>query len=1256
MKKLYLLLILITALVTAQEKSLSFTPNNYVRIPANVKFQNLSSFTLEFWVYMNSIQDEQIIGTEYQPSGWWYNPGGGLITGSTTNVWGPSTLWSQAIHPSGAWFHIAMVYDAGLSQNQFKIFYNGTKFYEETKVIGLIGENRDVCINRHTWTGGGSSSRLTGKIDEVRISKVARYSSNFTPPTTAFTTDANTLALYHFNEGSGSSITDASGNGITGNIVGSMTWSTDTPMQNEPPTLQTGLVAHYPFNGNANDESGNGNHATAFNTQNTLDRFGVSDAAFKFNGISGVNGSTVVSNNTLFNIGQSQYTIHFWFKPDNMFQTTRTLINTHPHTGVAIGLSPESAPGYVVFAIGSASGSWTALDQHGPKNDYQTGVWYSVTLTKSGTQYNHYINGQLEKNIDIPAAANFNCNVTLRMSGIFTSKISGIEDNLWQTFTGDMDDIRIYNRALSSAEVTELYNLETQTVSVTSPNGGETWQVGSQHNITWTSVNVTNVKLEYTTNNGSAWNSIVTSTPAAAGTYSWTVPNTPSTQCKVRVSDASNSLTSDVSNATFTIQVPAGPGWVPISNPQYNMSIIANLYFGNQLTTNGSDILGAFVGNECRGIASPNGTGLIFLSAGSNVQTGDTLTFRAWKSSTQEVRLLPDRIVFQNLGEVGTLINPYRFEDGPGWVPAANQQYNMSIIGQLYFDNILSTNTGDVVGAFVGEECRGVASPGTNGTLFLIVSSNIQTGDTVRFRGWRSSTMATEPISQTLIFQNMAEIGTLINPFRLDAGMRTLAYSFGSGYNWMSVNVNPGSMGVNSLFIPPKITPAPNDRITGQTSFCVWDGTQWLGSLSTIDPKLSYVMKLTTAQVCSLEGLPVTLSPINFGAGYTWGGFYPQSAMPINTALANITPAPTPNDRVISQSAFAVWDGSQWLGSLTTLTPGKGYKFKFTNACVLTYPAGVKTEEIKEPEKVVSAPNWVPLPNLQYNMSIIAKVQIENGPPPVYSTNANDILGAFVVVGVDTQCRGTANPIGSGLYFLTVGSNVQSGENVIFKYFNQQNDLIKAIPDVITFQNMGEIGTLVAPQIFNGGPVPVELTSFTGTVNKNKITLTWTTATEKNNKGFEVERKTDKGAFSKISFVEGYGTTTENRSYTFMDKSPASGTNIYRLRQVDYDGSFSYSNEIEVMLELPKEYSLSQNYPNPFNPSTVINYQLPANTYVTLKVFDVIGNEVATLVNQEKPAGYHSITFEAGKLSSGIYIYQLTAGEMTFTKKLILTK
>lgn len=1241
MKKLYLLLILLTALVTGQglqtgliayypfngnandesgngnngvvhgavltqdrfgnnNKAYYFSSLNCgTYIGANINTASIqNALTISFWV---SRIGAGCLGPRimkfYAPSDGpgtvvfnWdnsTNPSVGFVTSSLI-----STFYSYNNVSNNVWTHLCFTNDG----TQAKLYQDGI-LLSQNPSSGTISLASNASFGRQT---NSAYDALNGNLDDIRIYNRALTADEVTE-------------LYNL----------------------------------DLPTLQTGLVAYYPFNGNANDESGNGNHATAFYTQNTPDRFGVPNSAFKFNGIDGSTGSTVVTNNTILNIGQSQYTIHFWFKPDNISQITSTLINTNPDRGVGIGFNYETEPGYVAFWVGNASGTWYALNQHGPKNNYQTGVWYSVTLTKIGTQYNFYINGQFEKTTDVPQAASFNYNVKLQISGL---------NNLSEIFAGDIDDIRIYNRALSSAEVTELYNLETQTVSVTSPNGGENWQVGTSHNITWTSSNVTNVKLEYTTNNGSAWNSIVTSTPAAAGTYSWTVPNTPSTQCKVRVSDASNSLTSDVSNATFTIQVPAGPGWVPISNPQYNMSIIANLYFGNQLTTNGSDILGAFVGNECRGIASPNGTGLIFLSAGSNVQTGDTLTFRAWKSSTQEVRLLPDRIVFQNLGEVGTLINPYRFEDGPGWVPAANQQYNMSIIGQLYFDNILSTNTGDVVGAFVGEECRGVASPGTNGTLFLIVSSNIQTGDTVRFRGWRSSTMATEPISQTLIFQNMAEIGTLINPFRLDAGMRTLAYSFGSGYNWMSVNVNPGSMGVNSLFIPPKITPAPNDRITGQTSFCVWDGTQWLGSLSTIDPKLSYVMKLTTAQVCSLEGLPVTLSPINFGAGYTWGGFYPQSAMPINTALANITPAPTPNDRVISQSAFAVWDGSQWLGSLTTLTPGKGYKFKFTNACVLTYPAGVKTEEIKEPEKVVSAPNWVPLPNLQYNMSIIAKVQIENGPPPVYSTNANDILGAFVVVGVDTQCRGTANPIGSGLYFLTVGSNVQSGENVIFKYFNQENDLIKAIPDVITFQNMGEIGTLVAPQIFNGGPVPVELTSFTGTVNKNKITLTWTTATEKNNKGFEVERKTDKEEFSKISFVEGYGTTTENRSYTFTDKSPASGTNIYRLRQVDYDGSFSYSNEIEVMLELPKEYSLSQNYPNPFNPSTVINYQIPANTYVTLKVFDVIGNEVATLVNQEKPAGYHSVTFEAGKLSSGIYIYQLTAGEMTFTKKLILTK
>jgi len=139
---------------------------------------------------------------------------------------------------------------------------------------------------------------------------------------------------------------------------------------------------------------------------------------------------------------------------------------------------------------------------------------------------------------------------------------------------------------------------------------------------------------------------------------------------------------------------------------------------------------------------------------------------------------------------------------------------------------------------------------------------------------------------------------------------------------------------------------------------------------------------------------------------------------------------------------------------------------------------------------------------------------------------------------------------------------------------------------------------------------PVELVSFSGELNKNRALLNWTTATETNNSGFEILRYTQNdNEWNTIGFVPGFGTTTEPKSYSFIDENVTTGTYKYRLKQIDFDGSFTYSNEIEVEVDFtPKEFVLYQNYPNPFNPKTVISYQLPVNGNVTLKVYDILGN------------------------------------------------
>ncbi len=188
--------------------------------------------------------------------------------------------------------------------------------------------------------------------------------------------------------------------------------------------------------------------------------------------------------------------------------------------------------------------------------------------------------------------------------------------------------------------------------------------------------------------------------------------------------------------------------------------------------------------------------------------------------------------------------------------------------------------------------------------------------------------------------------------------------------------------------------------------------------------------------------------------------------------------------------------------------------------------------------------------------------------------------------------------------------------------------------------------------------VPVELSSFSAALKSGSVDLSWKTITETNNEGFDIERKELNGSYSKIGYVSGHGSTTSMHDYSFSDKTIQSKNYVYRLKQIDFDGSYKYSSEISVSNSIIKNFSLSQNYPNPFNPTTVISYRLPSESQVTLKVFNVIGAEVATLVNEKQEAGIYNIQFSMGKnqIASGVYLYQLKAGSFNQTKKMILEK
>jgi hypothetical protein len=204
----------------------------------------------------------------------------------------------------------------------------------------------------------------------------------------------------------------------------------------------------------------------------------------------------------------------------------------------------------------------------------------------------------------------------------------------------------------------------------------------------------------------------------------------------------------------------------------------------------------------------------------------------------------------------------------------------------------------------------------------------------------------------------------------------------------------------------------------------------------------------------------------------------------------------------------------------------------------------------------------------------------------------------------------------------------------------------------------------VESDLSNNPPLPVELVSFNFILNRNDVILNWKTATEINNFGFDIERNSalQGVAWEKVGFVKGNGTSNSPKEYSYVDKSLKNKKYQYRLKQIDNDGSYTYSQIVEAVIKQPLNFSV-KNFPNPFNPETRITFELPFKSMVSLRVYNLIGQEIATLVNEELEAGVYERNFNTGDLSisktalpSGIYIYLLQAGEKTISNKMVLIK
>ncbi|MEJ2196065.1 MAG: T9SS type A sorting domain-containing protein [Ignavibacteriaceae bacterium] len=366
------------------------------------------------------------------------------------------------------------------------------------------------------------------------------------------------------------------------------------------------------------------------------------------------------------------------------------------------------------------------------------------------------------------------------------------------------------------------------------------------------------------------------------------------------------------------------------------------------------------------------------------------------------------------------------------------------------------------------------------------------------------------------------------------------------------------------------------------------------------------------------------------------------------------------NDRRTLQ---AVWrSNSLWL--TTTIDPGSGPDMGQTTAhwvqlSTSTLGSTTLTDQGNIGGEDIATGTFTFFPAIAVNSTGDMIVGFSASAPTIFP-------GAYYAGRYSTDSPGTVNPsvvVKAGVDFYErtfggarnrwgdyTGACVDPSDDLTFWVYNEY----AITRGSGTPPDDGKWGTAYAKVPL--GNLPVELTSFTASVINNDVILKWSTATEINNQGFEIQKSNEYNEFEAFGYVPGYGTTTETRFYSFTDLKVDDGSYRYRLKQIDFNGTFEYSDEISVEVLNPIEFVLEQNFPNPFNPNTLIKYSIPGDGFVSLNVYNLLGEIVATLVNGTQEAGRYEIHFDASDLSSGIYLYNLKSGNLNSGKKMLLMK
>jgi uncharacterized protein (TIGR02145 family) len=752
-----------------------------------------------------------------------------------------------------------------------------------------------------------------------------------------------------------------------------------------------------------------------------------------------------------------------------------------------------------------------------------------------------------------------------------------------------------------------------------SPYGKEKWEIGSVHKIIWGGdLFDKNIKIEYSIDNGNSWIEIIDSKPAIDGAYDWTIPNTPSKSCKIRISDINIPANFCINDSVFTIYnnpCPAG-STIEYGGRLYNtISINGKCWFKENVN----------IGNMIPGIQESVSNSII--------------EKYCYNDDTSNCNIYGGLYSYSETLEKGFCPTYWHLEGID------------SLLGYVIYD----------ANALKAEGQGSGFGAGTNTSGFSALLTGYRNNKEI----FNDLGVATYFPYGTFVHNNRVYfLSNNDNYFRWGD---TWSVSYGSSYRCVRDEI--GSLLLKSplggenwqIGTPQKITWALCDVSNIKIDYSTNNGTSWINitpSYPTTQGSYNWTIPNTPSTNCKVKISSTNSSDTNSISNLFQ--IYQVSTNPcpgISTVDygGKIYSTITIGDQCWMRENLNI--GAMINGSQNDSDNGIIEKYCYnndTNNCSI-YGGLYQWNEAMQYSTIEKAkgicPNGWHVPSWNEFMSIYTFV----------SGNGNELKEVGQGTGTNS----------SGFSALLAGLRNANGTfslltTAAFYWSSKGYDVTRSY----YFELNGSDGTIVGGPINNnvGGSIrcindssvsalPVELTSFTASVINNNVKLNWTTATEINFSFFEIQKKSiNNNNWQKIASVNASGNSNSPKQYSYIEKNVNSGQYNYRLKMIDLDGSFKYSKIVSAEIVLPVKFELSNAYPNPWNPTTTIRYQVPINIPVTIKIFDVLGKEIETLVNEFKPARSYEVTLNGKGLSSGVYYYQMKAGDFIDTKKFILIK